>query len=181
MRPFNFSPGPSIVPPEVIDGAISALKGVPEMQGLSIVEVSHRLPWFEGIVAQTEQALRDLLGIPDSYAVLFLQGGARQQFAQVPMSWLGPGKVAAYVDTGVWARGAYDDAVTLGDARIVASGEANGYTALPDLDAVTWPDNLAYVHTTSNNTIYGTQWGVPGQGSRWPDFDGLPHICDMSS
>lgn len=181
MRPFNFSPGPSIVPPEVIEGAIAALQGVPEMLGLSIVEVSHRLPWFEGIVAQTEQALRELLAIPDSYAVLLLQGGARQQFAQVPMSWLTPGKVAAYVDTGVWARAAYDDAVTLGDARIVASGEASGYTALPDLGAVTWPENLAYVHTTSNNTIYGTQWGVPGQAGNWPDFGEVPHVCDMSS
>lgn len=181
MRPFNFSPGPSIVPPEVIEGAVAALRGVPEVQNLSIVEISHRLPWFEGIVAQAEQALRELLGIPDSYVVLFLQGGARQQFAQVPMSWLLPGTTAAYVDTGVWARAAYEDAATLGDARVVASGEADGYMALPDLDAVAWPERLAYVHTTSNNTIYGTQWGVPGQSTRWPDFGDMAHVCDMSS
>lgn len=182
MRPYNFSPGPSIIPPEVIEGAVSALRGVPEVGNLSIVEISHRLPWFEAIVAQTEQALRDLLAIPDSYAVLFLQGGARQQFAQIPMSWLPAGKTAAYIDTGVWAQAAYEDAATLGDARIVASGEASGYTVLPDLDQVAWPENLAYVHTTSNNTIYGTQWGVPGQAGQWPDFSAVgPHICDMSS
>ncbi len=183
-RPFNFSPGPSIVAPEVIEGAIAALRGVPEVQNLSIVEISHRLPWFEGVVADTEKALRSLLGVPDDYVVLFLQGGARQQFAQAPLSWLVPGKVGAYVDTGVWARAAYDDAVTLGDARIVASGEASDYAALPDLAGVQWPDELAYVHTTSNNTIYGTQWGTGALGAQdqnWPDFGAVPHLCDMSS
>ncbi len=177
-KTINFSPGPSIVHPSVLSEAASALLGVPEVHGLSIVEISHRLPYFEKIVAETEAALRRLMGIPDTHVVLFLQGGARGQFAQVPLNWLVPGSWAAYVDTGVWARAAYDDAVTLGDARVVASGEADGYTRLPDLSGLSLDGSCAYVHTTSNNTIYGTQWPLDG---RWPDFGPTPHVCDMSS
>ena len=138
MRPVNFSPGPSIVAPEVLEAAAKALLGVPEVQGLSIVEISHRLPWFEKIVESTEEALRRLLGVPDTHTILFLQGGARGQFAQVPLNWLVAGTSAAYIDTGVWARAAYDDAKTLGDARIVASGEAAGY--LDEAIFVLWLD-----------------------------------------
>ena len=175
MRPVNFSPGPSIVAPEVLEAAAKALLGVPEVQGLSIVEISHRLPWFEKIVESTEEALRRLIGVPDTHTILFLQGGARGQFAQVPLNWLVAGTSAAYIDTGVWARAAYDDAKTLGDARIVASGEAAGYLALPDISRLELPENTAYVHTTSNNTIYGTQWPT------MPTFGAVPHVSDMSS
>jgi len=178
MRPVNFSPGPSIVAPEVLEQAAQALRGVPEVQGLSIVEISHRLPWFEKVVQDTEDALRRLLGVPDTHTILFLQGGARGQFAQVPLNWLLPGTVAAYIDTGVWARGAYDDAKTLGDARIVASSAnaARGaYLELPDVSGLELPANTAYVHTTSNNTIYGTQWPT------MPTFGAVPHVSDMSS
>jgi phosphoserine aminotransferase len=175
MRPVNFSPGPAIVAPEVLEAAAKALLGVPEVQGLSIVEISHRLPWFEKVVEDTKDALRRLLGVPESHTILFLQGGARGQFAQVPLNWLLPGTVGAYVDTGVWARAAYEDARPLGDARIVASGEAAGYLALPDLAGLQLPAETAYVHTTSNNTIYGTQWRT------MPRFGGVPHVSDMSS
>jgi phosphoserine aminotransferase len=178
-KTINFSPGPSIVHPTVLAEAASALAGLPEVHGLSIVEISHRLPFFEKVVADTESALRRLLAIPDTHAVLFLQGGARGQFAQVPLNWLVPGTHAAYIDTGVWARAAYDDAVTLGDARIVASGKDAGYTALPDLSGLNLGSECAYIHTTSNNTIYGTQF--PGSSARWPDFGAVPHVCDMSS
>lgn len=175
MRPVNFSPGPSIVAPEVLESAAKALLGVPEVLGLSVVEISHRLPWFEKVVQDTEDALRRLLGVPESHTILFLQGGARGQFAQIPLNWLVPGTSAAYVDTGVWARAAYEDAKTLGDARIVASGEPMGYLALPDLAGLALPANTAYAHTTSNNTIYGTQWPA------MPDFGDVPHVSDMSS
>jgi len=175
MRPVNFSPGPSIIAPEVLEQAAKALLGVPEAQGLSIVEISHRLPWFERVVADTKDALRQLLGVPESHTILFLQGGARGQFAQVPLNWLRPGRSAAYIDTGVWAHAAFDDARTLGDARIVASGEKNGYLALPELEGLALPLDAAYVHTTSNNTIYGTQWPA------MPTFGDVPHVSDMSS
>ena len=180
MRPVNFSPGPSIVAPEVLAQASQALLGVPDVQGLSIVEISHRLPWFEKIVEETEAALRRLLAVPDTHTILFLQGGARGQFAQVPLNWLRPGTTAAYVDTGVWSRAAYDDARAIaalggGEARLVASGEAAGYKVLPELAGVSLPEGTAYVHTTSNNTIYGTQWPT------MPTFGAVPHVSDMSS
>lgn len=175
MRPFNFSPGPAAVAPEVLEEAARALGGVPEAGGLSVVEISHRLPWFEQIMADARDAIRRLMGVPDSHTVLFLQGGARGQFAQVPLSWLRPGETAAYVDTGVWSQGAVGDAMKLGDARVVASGESDGYRRLPDVTSLELPESTAYVHTTSNNTIYGTQWPA------MPDFGAVPHVSDMSS
>ncbi|MBL8787519.1 MAG: 3-phosphoserine/phosphohydroxythreonine transaminase [Deltaproteobacteria bacterium] len=174
MSTINFSPGPSIVAREVLEQAAQALLGVPEVHGLSIAEISHRLPYFEGIVRETEATLRRLMGIPDTHVVLFLQGGARGQFAQLALNWLGGAKVGAYIDTGVWSRAAFDDAKTLGDARILATGEGNGYRELPDVSDLALPEGVAYVHTTSNNTIYGTQWPT------MPTF-AAPHISDMSS
>lgn len=181
MRPVNFSPGPSIVAPEVLEQAAQALRGLPEVQGLSIVEISHRLPWFEKVVQDTKDALRRLLDVPETHTILFLQGGARGQFAQIPLNWLRAGTSAAYIDTGVWARAAYEDARTLGDARIVASGATGAesdrgpYMTLPDLSELVLPEHTAYVHTTSNNTIYGTQWPT------MPTFGDVPHVSDMSS
>ena len=138
MRPVNFSPGPAIVAPEVLEAAAQALRGVPEVQGLSIVEISHRLPWFEQVVQDTKDALRRLLSVPDTHTILFLQGGARGQFAQVPLNWLVPGKSAAYLDTGVWAKAAFDEAKAwsgLGDARVVASGALIGASGVATLVA----------------------------------------------
>jgi len=177
-RPHNFSPGPSIVAQPVLAQAAEAVLGLPELRGLSVLEISHRLPEFEAIVAETEQRLRALMGIPERYAVLFLQGGARGQFAQIPLNWLRQGETAGYIDTGVWSAAAIDDAKTLGEVKVLASGKADGYTRLPDIDALD-VDGLAYVHSTSNNTIYGTQWP---SASRWQSgFGAVPHICDISS
>jgi len=174
-RPFNFSPGPSILAPEVLEQAAAALISLPEAGGLSVAEISHRGAIFEALAEETRVRLRRLLGIADTHEVLFLQGGARGQFAQLALNWLTPGAVGAYVDTGVWARGAFDEAATLGQAQIIASGEADDYARLPDLDGVELPEGCRFVHTTSNNTIYGTQW------QPLPDFGHHPHLCDMSS
>lgn len=174
-RPFNFSPGPSILPTSVLEQAAAALVSLPEAQGLSIAEISHRGPVFEGLLAEAKERLRRLLGVPDSHDILFLQGGARGQFAQLALNWLRCDQPGAYVDTGVWARGAFEEGQSLGEATIVATGEPFEYQRLPDLAGVQLPENAAYVHTTSNNTIYGTQW------LELPDFGGVPHICDMSS
>ncbi len=174
-RPFNFSPGPSILPLPVLEEAAAALVSLPEAGGLSVAEISHRGPVFEALAAEAKDRLRRLLAIPDTHDILFLQGGARGQFAQLALNFLGPAAPGAYVDTGVWARGAFEEAATLGPAHVVASGEADGYHRLPAPGAISIPDGAAYIHTTSNNTIYGTQWHP------MPDFGSVPHVCDMSS
>ena len=185
---INFSPGPGIVARPVIEEAAAALLGLPALRGLSIVEISHRLPYFEKIVADTKAALARLLAIPDTHDILFLQGGARGQFAQIPLNWLTAGKSAAYVETGVWSEGAIEEAratITSGAAAgarvdVIASGRAAKYTALPSLDGVQVAADAAYVHTTSNNTIYGTQWHPMPE---FRDASGalVPHLSDMSS
>jgi len=173
-RPVNFSAGPAILPLPVLEAAsrdVLALEGV----GLSILEISHRSPPFEAILTDTRDTIRRLLAVPDTHDILFLQGGARSQFAQVPLNFLRSGQSAAYVDTGVWSKGAIDEARRLGSVEVVASGESAGYGDLPDLTNVALPSDLAYVHTTSNNTIYGTQFNP------LPSFPSAPHVCDMSS
>ena len=193
---INFSPGPGVVARPVIEQAAQALLGVSELRGLSIVEISHRLPFFEKIVADTKARLAKLLAIPDTHDVLFLQGGARTQFAQIPLNWLVPGKSAAYVETGVWSEGAIEEArasVGGGSVNVIASGRASNYTELPSLAGITLPADTAYVHTTSNNTIYGTQWHpmpdfvreertalAPGDFVR-AGGERVPHLSDMSS
>jgi phosphoserine aminotransferase len=174
-RPHNFSPGPSILPLPVLEQAAAALVSLPEARGLSIAEISHRGPVFEALLAETRERLRRLLAIPETHEVLFLQGGARGQFAQLALNWLTPGRCGVYVDTGVWAKAAFDEGQTLGDARLLASGKDADYRVLPDVSAREVPENAAYAHTTSNNTIYGTQWPL------LPDVGATPHLCDMSS
>ncbi len=173
-RPVNFSAGPAILPRSVLDEAargVVALDGV----GLSILEISHRSAPFDAIIDETQACLRRLLQVPDTHEVLFLQGGARAQFAQVPLNFLRPDDEAAYVVTGVWAQGAYEEASLVGRARVLASSEEAGFRALPELDSVEPGPSTAYVHTTSNNTIYGTQFRT------LPDFGAVRHVCDMSS
>ncbi|MGZ3457896.1 MAG: 3-phosphoserine/phosphohydroxythreonine transaminase, partial [Archangium sp.] len=145
--------------------------------GMSIMEHSHRGKEYEAVHQEAISLLTELLGIPDTHQVLFLTGGASQQFAQVPMNFLPPGASADYLMTGVWSEKAYDEARLVGQARIAAT------TVLPDKRSVRIPrqDELsldpraAYVHLTSNNTIYGTQW------HGWPDVGNVPLVADMSS
>ena len=173
-RPVNFSAGPAILPLSVLEQAskdVMALEGV----GLSILEISHRSPPFEKVLQEAKERIKQLLAVPDTHDVLFLQGGARGQFAQVPMNFLKAGTSAAYVDTGVWSKGAVEEAQRVGDAHILASGLDAGYAALPELSRAEVAGDNAYVHTTSNNTIYGTQWQT------LPEFPGTYHVCDMSS
>ncbi len=173
-RPVNFSAGPAILPLEVLEEAsrsVYALDGV----GLSILEISHRSPPFEAIIEAARDGVRRALGVPETHDVLFLQGGARAQFAQVPLNFLRPGSSAAYVNTGAWSEYSIEEANRLGTAVEVASGEASCFAALPDVSDLELGADTAYVHTTSNNTIYGTQW------QRLPTFGDVPHVCDMSS
>lgn len=173
-RPVNFSPGPSILAPSVLEEAaraVLALDGV----GLSILEISHRSAPFEKILADARDGLRRLMGVPETHDILFLQGGARGQFAQIALNFLTPGVSGAYVDTGEWARYAMEEGKFLGDTYALASSKEQGYAVLPPLAGLSPKAGTRFVHTTSNNTIYGTQF------QELPDFGATPHICDMSS
>jgi len=173
-RPVNFSAGPAILDQSVLAQAskdILALDGL----GLSVLEISHRSPTYDKIITETYACLRRLMNIPDTHELLFLQGGARGQFAQIPLNFLGGDKRAAYVDTGKWSKGAIEEAAIAGNSFVMASSEDQNYSCLPELPSEITGGPCEYVHTTSNNTIYGTQW------RNLPDFGDTRHVCDMSS
>ena len=173
-RPVNFSAGPGILPLSVLEEASQGVLALEDI-GLSILEISHRSKTFDAIIEGAKERLRRVLGISQNYEVLFLQGGAQGQFAQLPYNFLKPGSVASYVSTGVWSQKAIDAASVLGTTHVLASSESAGFRCLPDLTGVEVPQGTAYVHTTSNNTIYGTQW------HSLPDFGAHRHVCDISS
>ena len=167
----NFGAGPCILPQEVFKQASEAILNFNDT-GLSILEISHRSKEFEAVVAEAESLIRDLLSVPHDYSVLFLQGGARQQFAMVPMNLVTEGGKMAYLDTGSWASQAIKEARNFGEVGVVASGKDSNYTIIPKEYHI--PSDAAYFHYTSNNTIFGTElFDVPE--SR------VPIVCDMSS
>ncbi len=167
----NFGAGPCILPQEVFQ---EAAKAVLEFNntGLSILEISHRSKEFEEVVAETESLVRELLNVPENYSVLFLQGGASQQFAMIPMNLLPEGGKAAYLDTGVWASKAAKEAKNFGQIEIVASSKDSNYTYIPKDFEI--PADATYFHYTSNNTIYGTEIFEKPKTS-------IPTVVDMSS
>lgn len=167
----NFGAGPCILPQEVFQ---EAAKAVLEFNntGLSILEISHRSKEFEEVVAETESLVRELLNVPENYSVLFLQGGASQQFAMIPMNLLPEGGKAAYLDTGVWASKAAKEAKNFGQINIVASSKDNNYTFIPKDFEI--PADATYFHYTSNNTIYGTEIFEKPKTT-------IPTVVDMSS
>lgn len=167
----NFGPGPCILPHEVFKQASQAVLEF-NNTGLSILEISHRTPEFEAVVAEAEQLVRELLNVPAGYSIVFLQGGASLQFSMVPMNLLGSGQSAAYLDSGVWANKAIKEAKILGNVNVVASSKDSNYTFIPK--DYTIPADAAYFHVTSNNTIYGTQM------QQFPKSP-VPMISDMSS
>jgi phosphoserine aminotransferase len=170
-RVFNFSAGPSTLPVEVLEQARDELLNY-HGSGMSVMEMSHRAQPFESIIQQAEADLRELVGIPEEYAVLFLQGGASLQFSMVPMCFLTDGQTAEYVLTGSWGKKAVDGAKLVGQTSVIWDGKADGYRALPEsIDA---SEGAAYVHTTSNETIQGVQFKNDVTVS-------APLVCDMSS
>jgi len=171
MRKHNFYAGPAVLPLEVL---VEASRGVLQHDniGLSIIEISHRSKDFGEVIEEAEHRLRRLMNIPDDYAVLFLQGGARLQFAMIPMNFLGDSETAVYTDTGEWARQAIEEAKLFGKVHIGASSRDENYSYIPkEIDI---PDGAKYLHITTNNTIYGTQW------HSIPDVS-IPLVADMSS
>jgi phosphoserine aminotransferase len=177
-RPFNFSAGPATLPESVLQEVQRDLVSLPDV-GASALEVSHRGPWFEGVIAEAEANLRDLLSIPDTHRVLFCQGGATQQFAMVPMNLLrGVGGPPDLVITGAWSVKAEQEAGRQGATRIAWTGKDEGFRRVPtdeELGAALATD-AAYVHVTTNETI---------QGVEYPDTpivpDGVPLVADGSS
>ena len=152
MQKHNFNAGPCVLPKPAIESAIAAIRDF-DNTGIGILEISHRTPGWERIMAETEQLWRDLLNIPDDYAVIFLGGGASTQFFEVPANLLN--KKAAYLQTGVWAKKAAKEAKFYGEVEIVASSENKNYTYIPK--GYTIPTDADYFHITTNNTIYGTE------------------------
>ena len=171
MMKHNFGAGPCILPKEVFQEASQAVIDF-NNTGLSILEISHRSKEFEQVIQEAEALVRELMAVPSDYSVLFLQGGASQQFAMVPMNLLPEGGKAAYLDTGVWATKAAKEASKVGQVDIVASSSDRNYTYIPKAFSV--PSDAAYFHYTSNNTIYGTEVFEK------PHVN-IPTVVDMSS
>ena len=169
---YNFSPGPSMLPEEVLKKVQKDLLDYNGC-GMSVTELSHRGKIFEEISITAENLMRKLMNIPDNYEVLFLQGGASLQFEAVPLNLLIKGK-ADYVVTGNFAKKAYEEAQKYGDIACVASSADKNFTYIPKLPANLFRDNTDYVHIASNNTIFGTKY------TSFPKTKS-PLVCDMSS
>ena len=172
MRAYNFSAGPSTLPLEVLEEAQREFLDFGGT-GMSVTEISHRNKAFEAIVDEGAALLRELMGIPDDYAVLFVQGGASTQFAAVPLNLMHSGK-ADYIVTGNFSKKAWQEGKIYGDAACVASSEDKTYTYIPDVDKIAFREDADYVHICSNNTIFGTRY------IKFPETK-APLVADMSS
>ena len=174
-RVFNFSPGPAVLPLEVLERARDELLALPGV-GISVLEISHRSPAFDKILDETLADLKGLLGIGDSHEVVFLQGGASQQFSMVPMNLLrGQSGAADYVVTGTWGATAIKEARREGKVHVAWDGASTNYDRLPEAGEIHLSESPAYVHVTSNETIQGVQW------KHDPDVGDAPLVCDCSS
>ena len=173
-RIFNFSAGPAVLPLPVLEQAQRDLVSLPDV-GMSILEVSHRSKVFEGVLARAEADIRELASVPSNYRVLFLQGGASLQFTMVPMNLLQVGMTADYLVTGAWSSKAVDEARKIGTVHVAATTKAEQFTRIPRAEEIVLTTAAAYVHVTSNNTIYGTEWKT------LPDVGDVPLVSDTSS
>ncbi|MDR7812794.1 3-phosphoserine/phosphohydroxythreonine transaminase [Lacrimispora sp.] len=172
-RVYNFSAGPAVLPEEVLREAAEEMMDYRGC-GMSVMEMSHRSKMFESIIGDAEADLRDLLKIPDNYKVLFLQGGASQQFAMVPMN-LFKNRVGDYIITGQWAKKAYQEAKLYGTANAVASSADKTFSYIPDVSDLPISDDADYVYICENNTIYGTKFKT------LPNTKGKTLVADLSS
>jgi phosphoserine aminotransferase len=173
-RIFNFSAGPAVLPVEVLEEAQRNLLSLPGV-GMSILEISHRSKAFDEVIEGCEADLRALAGIPANYHVLFLQGGASLQFSMVPMNLLPQGGSADYIVTGSWSQKAVKEAKRVGAVKIAGSTESENFARVPKASELTLDPNAAYVHLTTNNTIFGTEWHA------LPDVGSVPLVADTSS
>jgi phosphoserine aminotransferase len=173
-RIFNFSAGPAVLPVPVLEEAQRDLVALPGV-GMSVLEISHRSKTFEAILAATEADLRALGQVPRSHKVLFLQGGASLQFSMVPMNLLTPGATADYIVTGGWAQKAVKEAQRVGTVHVAGSTEGENFSRIPGQDELRLTPGAAYVHITTNNTLFGTQWKTE------PSVGDVPLVADASS
>jgi phosphoserine aminotransferase len=169
MKKYNFNAGPSILPEPVIEQAIKDVRDF-QGNGLSILEISHRAKYYEPVIAEAESLLRELLNIPANYSIFFMGGGASTQFYLIPFNFLAT--KAGYVNTGVWSKKAIKEASVVGAVEVVATSEDKNFTYIPKGFVI--PKNIDYLHITTNNTIYGTEYHT--------DIDcPVPLVADMSS
>ena len=173
-RIFNFSAGPAVLPVDVLQEAQRDLIALPGV-GMSVLEISHRSKPFDEIIAAAEADIRELAGISSNYHVLFLQGGASLQFSMVPMNLLPPGGSADYVVTGSWSEKAVKEAKRVGSVKIAGSTQAENFARIPRQNELTLDPTAAYVHITTNNTIFGTEWHYV------PEVGEVPLVADTSS
>ncbi|MBK6495340.1 MAG: 3-phosphoserine/phosphohydroxythreonine transaminase [Gemmatimonadetes bacterium] len=174
-RIHNFGAGPGVLPESVLRQAQQDIWNIGG-SGMGVAEHSHRGKLFEKIITDAEEEARQLAGIPDHYKVIFMQGGASQQFAMVPMNLLPAGETADYLVTGVWSEKAVQEAAKFGATHVAVSAAGSKFTRIPDVAEIAYSSAPAYVHITTNNTIYGTQWSeLP------PVPEGVPLIADTSS
>lgn len=172
-RVYNFSAGPAVLPEEVLKEAAEEMLDYRGC-GMSVMEMSHRSKMFEEIIQTAEADLRDLMGIPENYKVLFMQGGASLQFAMVPMNFM-KNKVADYIITGQWAKKAWNEAKLFGTANAVASSADKTFSYIPDCFDLPISEDADYVYICENNTIYGTKFKT------LPNTKGKPLVADISS
>ena len=172
-RVYNFSAGPAVLPEEVLTEAAAEMLDY-NGTGMSVMEMSHRSKAFQEIIDSAEADLRELMDIPDNYKVLFLQGGASQQFAMIPMNLM-KNRVADYIVTGQWSKKAYAEAAKYGKANKIASSEDKTFSYIPDCTDLPVSDDADYVYICENNTIYGTKF------KQLPDTKGKTLVADVSS
>lgn len=172
-RIYNFSAGPAMLPEEVLKTAAAEMLDYHD-SGMSVMEMSHRSKIYQSIIDEAEADLRKLIGIPENYKVLFMQGGATLGFAMIPMNFMVKGKIDL-INTGVWTKKALKDAKLYGEVNVVASGEENGFKKIPDVKSIKFNPDADYVYMCDNNTIYGTKF------KEYPETGNVPLICDMSS
>ncbi len=172
-RVYNFSAGPAVLPEEVLREAAEEMLDYRGC-GMSVMEMSHRSSMFQNIIDEAEADLRKLMGIPENYKVLFLQGGASQQFAMIPMNLM-KNRVADYIITGQWAKKAYKEASIYGEAHAIASSEDQTFSYIPDCSDLPISEKADYVYMCMNNTIYGTVF------KKLPDTKGKTLVADVSS
>jgi phosphoserine aminotransferase len=173
-RIFNFSAGPAVLPVPVLEEAQRELVTLPGV-GMSVMEISHRSKPFDEIIHKAETGVRELLGVPENYHVLFLQGGASLQFSMVPMNLLPAGGSADYVLTGSWGKKALKEAKRVGAVNVAATMADGGFTRIPGQDELNLDSNAAYVHITTNETIEGVEW------KHEPEVGDVPLVADASS
>ena len=174
MKVHNFGAGPAVLPDVAVKNTAEAILEL-DGSGLSLLEISHRSTAFEEIAREAEALLHELLNVPSGYRTLFLGGGASTQFAAIPMNFLPQGATADYILTGSWSEKALKEAQLLGNTHVAATTADGNYKRIPKMEEIKLSEKPAYVHLTSNNTIYGTE------GQQFPTFGDAPLIADMSS